>query len=165
MRKWTGPALLAAAVAAPLLAVAPSADAAPAKYTHSAASQQFRAAGVSWTSSKNCSDWNRKGCTSFTNINRATVAGAVAFKKASRCTVVITGGTEVGHSTRGTYTHRSGYKVDMSVRTSCLDTYITKHYKKAGTRGDGARLYKSPNGNVYAREKHHWDITYYNGKV
>ncbi|MFF2773994.1 hypothetical protein ACFVU3_03725 [Streptomyces sp. NPDC058052] len=165
MRMWTGPFLLAASVAAPLLVVAPAADAAPATYTHAAAAQQFRAAGISWTSSKNCSDRNRKGCTSFTGINRATVAGAIAFKKASRCTIVITGGTEVGHSTRGAYTHGKGYKVDMSVRTSCLDTYIKKHYKRAGTRGDGARLHKSPNGNVYAREGHHWDITYFNGKA
>ncbi|MEU5714796.1 hypothetical protein AB0G71_03205 [Streptomyces sp. NPDC020403] len=165
MRIHTLTPLFAAALTAPLLLTAGVAEGAPAKYTHAAAAQQFRNAGISWTSSGGCSDWNKGTCTSFTNINRTTVAGAIAFKKASRCAVVITGGTEKGHSA-GTYSHRNGYKVDMSVKKPCLDTYITKHYKKAGTRkGDGAALRKSPNGNVYAREGSHWDATYYNGKA
>lgn len=46
-----------------------------------------------------------------------------------------------------------------------MNTYITKKYKKTGTRGDGATLYKSPAGNVYAKEGNHWDITYYHGKA
>ncbi|MFC5169843.1 hypothetical protein [Streptomyces mutomycini] len=156
--------LLVASLAAPLLLTAGVAESAPAKYTHAAAAKQFRAAGVSWSSSGNCSDWNKGTCTSFTNINRTTVAGAIAFKKASRCAVVITGGTERGHSS-GTYSHRNGYKVDMSVKQPCLDNWIKGHYKAAGKRSDGARLYKSPNGNVYAREGSHWDATYYNGKA
>lgn len=140
------------------------ADAAPAKYRHSEAAAQFRKAGISWVSSKGCSDWNKRGCTSFTNINRTTVAGVIAFKKLSKCPVVITAGTEVGHAS-GKYSHRNGYKVDMSTKGGCLDRYITRHFKKAGTRSDGAKLYKSPSGNVYAREGNHWDVTYYNGRA
>ncbi|MEW1633085.1 hypothetical protein AB0469_03330 [Streptomyces sp. NPDC093801] len=162
-------AALAAAV--PLLIASGTAQGAPATYTHEAAAREFRAAGVSWTSSKNCSDRRDSGCTSFTGINRATVSGAIAFKRTSRCPVIITGGTEAGHSPRGQHTHGNGYKVDMSLAkkhendASCLDVYITRHYAKAGTRGDGAALYKSPAGNVYARERSHWDVTYLNGRA
>lgn len=162
---------IALATAVPLLMASGIAQGAPATYTHEAAAREFRAAGVSWTSSKSCSNRRDRGCTSFTGINRATVSGAIAFKKASRCTVIITGGTEEGHSTRGKHTHRNGYKVDMALvkkhknDVPCLDAYIDGHYAKAGTRGDGAALYKSPNGNIYARETNHWDVTYLNGKA
>ncbi|PWI08863.1 hypothetical protein DIZ27_19305 [Streptomyces sp. NWU339] len=135
---------------------------APARHNDAAA--QFRKAGVSWTSSKNCANWNTRGCTSFTNINKATVAGAIAFKKLSKCRVTITAGTEVGHAS-GTYSHRNGYKVDMSKRDGCLDRYITSHFKKASARKDGTKLYKSPAGNVYAREGSHWDVLYYNSRA
>ncbi|HEX5565368.1 MAG TPA: hypothetical protein VFY14_00225, partial [Streptomyces sp.] len=136
----------------------------PAKYTHAQAAAELKKAGISWTSSGSCSNWNRSTCTSFTNINKATIAGVIAFKKASGCAVVITGGTEVGHSS-GTYSHRNGYKLDISLKNSCVNTYISKKHKKTGTRGDGATLYKSPAGNVYAKEGNHWDITYYRGKA
>lgn len=156
---------LAAAVMSSVLLSAGVADAAPAKYAqHNDAATQFRKAGVSWTSSQNCSNWNKRGCTSFTNINRATVAGAIAFKKLSKCRVVITGGTEIGHAS-GTYSHRNGYKVDMSKQDGCLDRYIPNHFKKAGARKDGTKLYKSPAGNVYAREHSHWDVLYYNSRA
>ncbi|MFJ5227090.1 hypothetical protein [Streptomyces sp. NPDC088400] len=151
-----------------VLLTAGMADAAPAKWAkHDQAAAQFRKAGITSSSSGGCSDWNKKTCTSFTNINKATVSGAIAFKKVSRCKVVITGGTERGHAA-GTYSHRNGYKVDMSV-TTCLNKYITGKAGKftyAGKRkGDGAKMYKSPAGNVYAREGSHWDVTYYNSKA
>lgn len=164
-------AFIALATMVPLLLASGIAESAPARYTDAAADREFRAAGISRTSSKNCTDWRDRGCTSYTGINRTTVSGAIAFKRTSRCTVIITGGTEVGHSTSGKHTHRNGYKVDMSLAKkhendeSCLDRYITGHYAKAGRRSDGAALYKSPNGNVYARESSHWDVTYLNGKA
>ncbi|KOG59462.1 hypothetical protein ADK77_39940 [Streptomyces antibioticus] len=142
------------------------ADAAPpAKYArHNDAAAQFRKAGVSWTSSKNCANWNKRGCTSFTNINKATGSGVIAFKKLSGCRVIITAGTEVGH-TPGRSSHRSGHKVDTSVQDGCLDRYIPNYFKRAGARRDGTKLYKSSAGNVYAREKSHWDVLYYNGRA
>ncbi|ANW22251.1 hypothetical protein [Streptomyces clavuligerus] len=141
-----------------------AAEAAPAKYTHAQAAAQLRQAGIGWSSTGNCSDWNNRRCTSFTNINKTTIAGVVAFKGASRCTVVVTGGTEVGHAS-GRYSHRNGYKVDVSTRYRCVTRYITRNFERAGTRPDGAPLYKSRAGNVYANEGNHWDITYYNGRV
>ncbi|MFF2406684.1 hypothetical protein [Streptomyces sp. NPDC058092] len=152
--------------AASVLLVAGSAQAAaPAKYaTHAEAAAVLKKAGVTSTSSGNCSDWNKKSCTSFTRINKASVAGVIAFKKASGCKVIITGGTEVGHAS-GTYSHRNGYKTDISTKVACVNTYITHKFAKAGKRSDGAALYKSPAGNVYANEGSHWDITHYNSKA
>ncbi|MDX3356148.1 hypothetical protein PV703_23100 [Streptomyces sp. ME01-24h] len=156
---------LAVAAMSSVLLSANVAEAGAAKYTrHSDAAAQFRKAGVSWTSSGGCDNWDKKGCTSFTRINKATVAGVIAFKRLSKCRVVVTAGTEKGHSS-GTYSHRNGYKVDMSRRDGCLDRYITSHFKRAGARRDGTKLYKSPAGNVYAREGSHWDVLYYNSRA
>ncbi|MFJ9683919.1 hypothetical protein ACIRP2_38860 [Streptomyces sp. NPDC101194] len=156
---------LAGAVMGSVLLSVGVADAAPAKYArHNDAAAQFRKAGVSWASSKGCADWNKRGCTSFTNINKTTVTGVIAFKNLSKCRVIITAGTEMGHSA-GTYSHRNGYKVDMSKQDGCLDRYVPGHFKRAGARKDGTKLYKSPAGNVYAREKSHWDVLYYNGRA
>lgn len=129
------------------------------KMTHSQAASIFRAAGLTWSSTGNCSDWNISTCTSFTNINDSTVYGVRTLKQASGCAVNITGGTEVGHAS-GTYSHRNGYKVDISKYT-CVGNYI-KNFTYIGLRGDGAPQWKSGSGNVYADEGNHWDITYYN---
>ncbi|MEU6097617.1 hypothetical protein [Streptomyces sp. NPDC047079] len=145
-----------------LAATAPSVAAAPAKYTHAAAAQQLRQAGIGWTSSGGCSNRNNSRCTSFDRINQTTVSGVIAFKRASGCPVTLTGGTETGHAA-GTYSHWNGYKVDIKV-TSCVDTYVTTKLRYVGPRaGDHAKQYKSPAGNVYAREGSHWDVTYFNG--
>ncbi|MFI1197850.1 hypothetical protein K2224_31250 (plasmid) [Streptomyces sp. BHT-5-2] len=165
LRKPTvGASLLTAAGL--LVGAAPTVTAAPAKYTHAAAALQFRKAGVAWTSSGRCSDRNNRTCTSFDRINRSTVAGVIAFKRASRCAVTVTAGTEKGHRS-SRYSHWNGYKVDVRV-TPCVDGYIAGHFRYAGRRpGDQAKTYKSPAGNVYAREVSrrgtHWDIVYFNG--
>ncbi|MET8609232.1 hypothetical protein AB0N77_02890 [Streptomyces misionensis] len=158
-----------AALGVPLAATAPASAAAPVTYTHAQAAKEFRAHGVSWTSSGHCDNRNDSRCTSFTGIRRTTVAGVIALKRTSHCAVTVTAGTEKGHSRTGKYRHDNGYKVDLHV-TNCLDTYIRKHFRSAGTRGDGAKLYKSSGGNVYAYEKPrkgalHWDVTYYNGSA
>ncbi|MFB6814688.1 hypothetical protein ACFCV8_09085 [Streptomyces sp. NPDC056347] len=163
-------ALVAAVAATSALLLAGTAQAvvpaaAPAKYAkHEDAAAVLKKAGVTWASSGHCSDWNNGSCTSFTRINKASVDGVIAFKKASGCEVVITGGTEAGHEP-GPYSHRNGYKTDISTRVPCVNSYIRGKFAKAGKRGDGAALYKSPAGNVYADEGSHWDITHHNGKV
>jgi len=130
------------------------------KLTHSQAAAIFRAAGITWSSSGNCSDWNNPTCTSFTNINDSTVYGVRTLKQASACAVKITGGTEVGHAS-GTYSHRNGYKVDISKYT-CVGNYIHNTFTRIANRGDGAAQWRSASGNIYADEGSHWDITYYN---
>jgi hypothetical protein len=77
---------------------------------------------------------------------------------------LVTAGTEVGHDP-GPYCHRNGYKVDMCKQDGCLDRYIPSHFKRAGARKDGTKLYKSAAGNVYARETNDWDVLCYNGRA
>ncbi|MFE7113228.1 peptidoglycan-binding protein [Streptomyces sp. NPDC057575] len=57
------------------------------------------------------------GRTSLGGVRARTIQGVVALKKASGgCTIVITGGTESGHSTRGNHSHAGGYKLDLRTR-------------------------------------------------
>ncbi|MFI9075629.1 hypothetical protein ACIGW8_03830 [Streptomyces sioyaensis] len=150
-------ALTAVAVVAPLV-TADAAAASGTKLTQAQAARKLRAAGIGWTSSGHCSDRNNRRCTSFARINSGTVNGIIAFKKASHCAVTITGGTETGHAP-GRQSHWNGYKVDIAP-TSCVTNYIKHAFHYSGKRGDGAPMYKSSAGNIYARESSHWDITY-----
>ncbi|UUU31845.1 peptidoglycan-binding protein [Streptomyces sp. CA-210063] len=135
------------------------------KLSDAQAAARLKAAGITRTSSGNCTDRNRKNCTSLQDIRVGTIDGVIALKKNSGCKVVITGGTEVGHA-GGTYSHWNGYKVDVS-RTACVTTYIQKHSKKHHKRGDGAWVWRVTSGGKtvidYADENwaNHWDITYY----
>lgn len=133
------------------------------KLTHAAAAKKLQDAGITWSSSGNCSDRTNKKCTSFDEINSETIDGIIAFKKASGCPVNVTGGTETGHST-STRSHWNGYKLDITPSV-CVSDYIETHFEKAGVRGDGAKLYKDGAGNTYARESNHWDITFVSGSI
>lgn len=157
----TSPARLSALLGTLLLAaVGVLAVAAPAgAVTQASAESQFRAAGISWTSSGGCTTRTDPTCTSFDGLRQATVDGAITLRRASGCALTITGGTEVGHSS-GTYSHANGYKLDFS-RTSCLTGWVQGTYTYIGLRGDGARQYRAASGNVYADEGNHWDVTYY----
>jgi hypothetical protein len=130
------------------------------KLTHSQAISRFSAAGVTWSSSGGCSSRTNPTCTSFEQINLATVQGTITLKQASGCAVRVTGGTETGHA-GGTYSHWNGYKVDVAV-TTCVDGYVKGTFTRIANRGDGAPQWQSGAGNVYANEGNHWDITYYN---
>ncbi len=130
------------------------------KMTHSQATSIFSAAGITWSSSGGCSDWNNPTCTSFTNINDSTVYGVRTLRQASGCAIRITGGTETGHA-GGTYSHRNGYKVDVAVAT-CVNNYVHNNFTRIADRGDGAQQWRAASGNIYANEGNHWDITYYN---
>ena len=129
-----------------------------AKLSHDDAAKKLKDAGITWSSSGNCSDRKDRHCTSFEEINSATIDGIIAFKKASGCDVNITGGTEMGHAS-GTQSHWNGYKVDITPSV-CVSDYIKTNFQDAGVRGDGARMYKDGAGNIYARETSHWDITF-----
>jgi hypothetical protein len=130
------------------------------KMSHSQATSVFRAAGITWSSSGNCSNRNNPRCTSFSQINRATVLGVRTLKRASRCAINLTGGTETGHAS-GTYSHWNGYKVDFSKYT-CVGNYIRRNFTRIADRGDGAKQWRAGSGNIYADEGNHWDVTYYN---
>jgi hypothetical protein len=129
------------------------------KVSQSSAESQFRAAGITWSSSGNCTTRSNGTCTSFDQLNQASVSGIVTLRTASGCAINITGGTEVGHAS-GTYSHYNGYKIDIAP-TSCIDSYITGSFTRIADRGDGSPQYQASSGNVYADEGNHWDITYY----
>ncbi len=150
--------LLAALVVALVSLVATALPAAA--VTQAYAESRFRAAGITWSSSGNCTTRSNPTCTSFEGLRQATVDGAVTLKGASGCALNITGGTEVGHAS-GTYSHYNGYKLDFS-RWTCLSNYVYNHFTYIGVRGDGAPMYQSNAGNVYADEGNHWDVLFYN---
>ncbi len=130
-----------------------------AKLSQAQADSRIKAAGIRVYSSGGCTTRTNRTCTSFEQINDTTVTGIITLKNASGCALTITGGTETGHAS-GTYSHWNGYKVDISF-SSCIDGYITRSFPYIGKRGDGAPMYKSAAGNIYARESNHWDITYF----
>ena len=144
-------------------AMAPTATADPgtqdvdanAKLSHSQATTMLSEAGLTWSSSGNCSDRNRPNCTSFDQVNEASIQGIITLKNASGCAINVTGGTETGHAD-GTYSHWNGYKLDTSL-SACLNGYIQNSFTSIG-----GNRWESSSGNVYYKEGNHWDITYYN---
>src|SRR5690242_6200406 len=117
------------------------------KLTQSQAASQLSAAGVTWSSSGNCTDRYNSTCTSFEQINQSTVSGVITLKHASGCAINITGGTEVGHAS-GTYSHWNGYKVDVSHNT-CNNNYIHTYFTRIANRGDGYPQWQAASGNIY----------------
>lgn len=131
-----------------------------AKLTNSEARAMLSNAGISVTSSGNCSNRNSFSCTSLDQVRSKTIAGIIAFQKSSSCKITITGGTEYGHA-GGDYSHSNGYKLDIAP-TACVTNYIHSHFKYKGLRsGDNAPMYDDASGNRYANEGSHWDIVYY----
>ena len=127
--------------------------------TQASAESQFRAAGITWSSSGGCTTRSNPTCTSFEGIRQTTIDGAITLKRASGCALNITGGTEVGHAS-GTYSHYNGYKLDFG-KTTCLTSYVHNNFSYIGLRGDGYPQYRSGAGNIYADEGSHWDVTFY----
>ncbi|MFA1540152.1 hypothetical protein [Actinomadura monticuli] len=130
---------------------------ASARLKHAFAGDVLRAFGIRWRSTGGCSDRKGRNCTSFDGVRWGTIKGLIDFAESSGCEITVTGGTERGHAS-GAYSHANGYKLDIAPGR-CVDAAIRRH-PSAGTRGDGARLHRSPDGTVFAREKDHWDITF-----
>ncbi|KAG6898970.1 hypothetical protein C0993_002149 [Termitomyces sp. T159_Od127] len=104
--------------------------------------------GITASSSGNCTDKTNRTCTSYSGILSSTVDGVITLKKASGVdSLVITGGTEVGHAA-GTYSHANGYKVDVRHQAK-LDTYIKTAFTRIADRGDGYPQWRAPSGNLY----------------
>lgn len=125
------------------------------KLSHSQATSMLRSSGITWSSSGNCSNRYNSTCTSFEQVNLATIQGAQTLKSASGCALNITGGTEVGHAS-GTYSHWNGYKLDYSLY-NCVGNYIRSYFTYIG-----GNKWRSGSGNIYYLESNHWDVTYYN---
>ncbi|MEV5086004.1 peptidoglycan-binding protein [Streptomyces sp. NPDC056159] len=125
---------------------------------HRLALQQLAAAGIKAP----------VGRTSLNGVRARTIQGVIALKKASRCTITITGGTESGHS-NGKYSHANGYKLDLRTRDEgrCVTNWIKTTQRKGKPRGNDPRWHGTLNGisaeYVYETPRNggiHWDITF-----
>lgn len=147
-------------------ATAGSAGATDHRMSDADARQVLVSNGYQVWSSGNCSAKNNPNCTSFQDIWRHTVDGAVALRKYSGCGgLVITGGTEVGHSGSGRGSHVDGWKIDYRLN-DCLEGYVRRNFAYVGDVGWGLQ-WKSPSGNIYTKERqrgsfNHWDVLYWN---
>lgn len=105
---------------------------------------------------------NIKAGVSLEGIKQNTICGIINFKNESGLNnIVITSGTDGMHSTRGTYTHKNGFKLDLRINPQ-IDNYIRSNpnYRQGQTRRDGAAYYIGPRGNGFYREGNHWDIAF-----
>ena len=123
------------------------------KLTHASALSRIQSSGIGISSSGNCSNRNQRNCTSLEQVRCNTITGIQTLKRASGCSITITGGTEVGHA-GGTRSHWNGYKLDTRLN-SCLQNYITKNFREIGRRGS-YRQWQSSAGNIYCLEGNHW---------
>ena len=57
------------------------------KISHSNATSQLSSAGISWSSSGNCSNRYNSTCTSFEQINQETISGIKTLKRISGCSI------------------------------------------------------------------------------
>lgn len=125
------------------------------EYSHEEAATILAENGIEISSSENCSDRSNRRCTSLDGVQELSIQRIVELNEAVGVGVVITGGTEVGHSTSGEFRHDNGYKIDIRT-TDAVNTYIENNYEPLG-----GNRYSDPNGNIYWRHGpvDHWDIT------
>jgi len=103
-------------------------------------------------------------CTSLNNIREDTVNQTINISNGCpECRIVVTGGTEGGHS-GGEFSHGAGYKIDLDDNPT-LDKFLTENLERDGQRGGshGGPRYRDSCGNEYVRENNHWDISITNG--
>ncbi|MFC5823140.1 hypothetical protein [Nonomuraea insulae] len=126
--------------------------------SHATANGWLKSAGLRTKSTGGCASKHQLHCTSLDSVRTGTIAKVIQLKQQSGCPIMVTGGTERGHAP-GQFSHGNGYKLDIS-HNACIDRHITKNHHKAGTRADGAKLYKSGAGTTFADESDHWDILF-----
>ena len=66
------------------------------KLTQAQAAAKLSAAGITTSSSGGCTTQSNPSCTSLSGIYSGTVDSVIVLKNACACSIVITGGTEVG---------------------------------------------------------------------
>jgi hypothetical protein len=122
--------------------------------------QTLKDAGINVNRPNACTASKPTNCTDTGGLKDSTIQGLTDLKKeCPECPMTVTGGSEGGHSSRTQYSHGNGYKADLQLNPT-LNAHIEKNYTPAGTRSDGATLYKDSKGNIYAKEKDHWDVCY-----
>ena len=124
--------------------------------TDEQARSAFQQNGFSFSSTGNCSE-NRTGCTYLGGMQSATINTLISFSRSCNAPLVITGGTEPGHSSA----HARGYKIDIrntQGATACVFDVAERY--PAGDRGgdNGGPAYIDGCGNIFVQESNHWDI-------
>lgn len=98
------------------------------------------------------------GCTDLSLVSAATIQGINDLQEGCNCQVVVTGGSELGHTGTGSGTHAGGDKYDIS-KSSAVNAYI---YGNDFTDGfdPGGRPAKINNttGDIFVDEGNHWDV-------
>lgn|GEM_PF-1836811 len=95
------------------------------RYTHAEAVAALSAAGISVSSSGNCSNQNDSSCTSLEGIPKSAINNVISLKANSGCSFNVTGGTETGHASHGT-----GLPVVDVTQNSCLSNYLQSERTK-----------------------------------
>jgi len=128
-----------------------------ARIRHSSALQQLQNAGITVTSSSGSAGVGQDrelDRTSLEQIRGLTIQRLIEFRQASGCSITVTGGSETWIHESGTFSHHTGYKIDIS-RTTCVTNYIRNTYTFID-----ATHYQDSRGNIYFDESDHWDIRY-----
>ena len=100
------------------------------------------------------------GGINLNGIRQGTVDELIALHSACGCSVTVTSATGGEHNS-GTCSHANGYKADIrsTGSGSTVKSYIESQYQYVFTRSDdGARVYSSPSGALYAVESSHIDM-------
>ncbi len=129
---------------------------------------------ISVVSTGNCSNQNVSTCTSFDGMKQSTVNGIVNLAKDcsatnAGCSVSVSGGTEVGHSSSGDNSHIGGAKFDAQINNTAFNSYMTnliKTQNNVSSVQDNVVYQVKVNGTTYQTQyenvaggKPHWDTT------
>ena len=140
--------------------------------TYADAYSQLTDAGIGVHSTDNCSDPNIETCTALVGIKQSTIEEALRLKQeceaytTQSCNVIVTGGTETGHSTTGDTNHSTGYKIDIDKgQTGYLDTYLETVVFEGDNVVPGTisgypsyTIEYDTKTIVYLNEGNHWDM-------
>ena len=112
-------------------------------------------------SSEPCEYVGQTGCTDLYGMKPATFDEIKYIDKQTSGNILVTGGTEAGHSV-GAYSHGNGYKVDIE-GTANVTAYVEANFDRTPSldrEGDYAAIaYVNPTtGAIWFRESTHWDV-------
>lgn len=90
-------------------------------------------------------------------VRQGTINEIINLKKSCPdCDITVTSATGGVHAP-GVCSHGNGWKVDLRI-SDRLNNFIADNYTKLPDRNDGAQMYRSPRGSLYAKEGNHWDV-------
>lgn len=99
--------------------------------------------------------------TGLEGLRSATVNEVTSLAEEYDLHVTITGGTEQGHSIKGTFSHDRGYKVDLRLEDDLNEVVSNFPLYNEGIprKSDNSVGYVNPaTGSIYWREGNHWDV-------